>query len=342
MGHFRFAPMATRSIFRSGLLSRPSFLATQFANTTPQLQSVRHLNLHEYQSKALMEKYNVRVQRWRLAATPEEAEEQAKDLAAETTVVKAQVHAGGRGKGQFDNGFQGGVKLCKTPEEVREISGKMIGHRLTTKQTPPEGVLVRSVMLAESIDFDRELYFAILLDRAAGGPVIVASPMGGMDIETVAEENPEAIFKLAIDINKGPVDNDVPKAVEQMKNLYQLFLKSDALQVEINPLVQVPNGDVYCVDAKIGFDDNASFRQKEVFEQRDTSEEDPREVEASKYNLNYVGMEGNIGCMVNGAGLAMATMDIIKLHGGEPANFLDVGGGATTEQVKEAFRIICS
>jgi len=348
--------MASRSIFRSGLLSRPSFLATQFANTTPQYQSVRHLNLHEYQSKALMEKYNVRVQRWRLATSAEEAETQAKDLNAETTVVKAQVHAGGRGKGQFDNGFQGGVKLCKTPEEVREISGKMLGHRLTTKQTTPEGVLVRSVMLAESIDFDRELYFAILLDRAAGGPVIVASPMGGMDIETVAEENPEAIFKVPIDINKGPVDseladlagklgfsdNDLSKAVEQMKNLYQLFLKSDALQVEINPLVQVPNGDVYCVDAKIGFDDNASFRQKEIFDQRDTSEEDPREVEASKYNLNYVGMEGNIGCMVNGAGLAMATMDIIKLHGGEPANFLDVGGGATTEQVKEAFRIICS
>merc|ERR1712137_1173463 len=310
MGHFRFAPMATRSIFRSGLLSRPSFLATQFANTTPQLQSVRHLNLHEYQSKALMEKYNVRVQRWRLAATAEEAETQAKDLNAETTVVKAQVHAGGRGKGQFDNGFQGGVKLCKTPEEVREIAGKMIGHRLTTKQTTPEG---------------------------------------GMDIEAVAEENPEAIFKVPIDIHKGPVDSeladlagklgfsdeDVSKAVEQMKNLYQLFLKSDALQVEINPLVQVPSGEVYCVDAKIGFDDNASFRQKEIFDQRDTSEEDPREVEASKYNLNYVGMEANIGCMVNGAGLAMATMDIIKLHGGEPANFL-VGGGATTEQVKEA------
>mmetsp|Transcript_12768 Transcript_12768/g.26958 ORF Transcript_12768/g.26958 Transcript_12768/m.26958 type:complete len:428 (-) Transcript_12768:64-1347(-) len=341
----------------SGLFARSGILRSQFAlNPQLQRQSVRNLNLHEYQSKALMEKYNVRVQRWRLAKTPEEAEEQAKDLAAETTVVKAQVHAGGRGKGHFDNGFQGGVKLCKTPEEVKEISGKMLGHRLTTKQTGPNGVEVKSVMLAESIDFDRELYFAILLDRAAGGPVIVASPMGGMDIEAVAESNPEAIFKVPIDINKGPddakltdlakelgfSDSDTSKAVEQMKNLYELFIKSDALQVEINPLVQVPNGDVYCVDAKIGFDDNAVFRQKEIFDQRDTAEEDPREVEASKYNLNYIGMEGNIGCMVNGAGLAMSTMDIIKLHGGEPANFLDVGGGATTEQVKQAFKIVSS
>jgi len=347
--------MALRSCFSSNLLRR-SFINQRFVNSPIIQQSVRNLNLHEYQSKALMDKYNVRVQRWRLAKNPEDAEEQAKDLNAETTVVKAQVHAGGRGKGHFDNGFKGGVKLCKTPEEVKEISGKMLGHRLTTKQTGPDGVLVKSVMLAESIDFDRELYFAILLDRAAGGPVIVASPMGGMDIEAVAESNPEAIFKVPIDINKGPDDSKLsdlakklgfnsdstPKAVEQMKNLYKLFIESDALQVEINPLVQVQNGDVYCVDAKIGFDDNASFRQKEIFSQRDTAEEDPREVEASKYNLNYVGMDGNIGCMVNGAGLAMATMDIIKLHGGEPANFLDVGGGATTEQVKEAFRIVSS
>merc|ERR1712137_1245290 len=350
--------MGARSSLRlSGIFGRSSHMnRTMFSNSPVQQQFVRNLNLHEYQSKALMEKYNVRVQRWRLAKNPDEAEELAKDLAAETTVVKAQVHAGGRGKGHFDNGFQGGVKLCKTPDEVREISSKMLGYRLTTKQTGPDGVEVKSVMLAESIDFDRELYFAILLDRSAGGPVIVASPMGGMDIEAVAESNPEAIFKVPIDINKGPNDADLEQlagklgfsenqtanAVEQMKNLYNLFINSDALQVEINPLVQVANGDVYCVDAKIGFDDNAAFRQKEIFAQRDTAEEDPREVEASKYDLNYVGMDGNIGCMVNGAGLAMATMDIIKYHGGEPANFLDVGGGATKERVKEAFRIVSS
>jgi len=348
---------ARSSLRLSGIFGRSSHMnRTMFSNSPVQQQFVRNLNLHEYQSKALMEKYNVRVQRWRLAKNPDEAEELAKDLAAETTVVKAQVHAGGRGKGTFNNGFKGGVKLCKTPDEVREISSKMLGYRLTTKQTGPDGVEVKSVMLAESIDFDRELYFAILLDRSAGGPVIVASPMGGMDIEAVAESNPEAIFKVPIDINKGPNDADLEQlagklgfsenqtanAVEQMKNLYNLFINSDALQVEINPLVQVANGDVYCVDAKIGFDDNAAFRQKEIFAQRDTAEEDPREVEASKYDLNYVGMDGNIGCMVNGAGLAMATMDIIKYHGGEPANFLDVGGGATKERVKEAFRIVSS
>lgn len=320
------------------------------------VQTKRNLNLHEYQSKALMDKYSVRVQRWRLAKTAAEAEAQAKDLGAETTVVKAQVHAGGRGKGTFSNGFKGGVKLCKTIDEIKDVSGKMIGANLITKQTPPDGVPVSAVMLAESIDFDKEIYFAILLDRAAGGPVIVASPMGGMDIEAVAESHPEAIFKLPIDIFKGPDDAALQDlagklgfpeaalsdAVQQMKNLYQLFIKSDALQVEINPMVQATDGHVYCVDAKIGFDDNASFRQKEIFSQRDTTEEDPREVEASKFNLNYIGMDGNIGCMVNGAGLAMATMDIIKLYGGEPANFLDVGGGATESQVKEAFRIVSS
>merc|ERR1711976_263895 len=256
--------------------------------------------------------------------------------------------------GTFSNGFKGGVKLCKTIYEIKDVSGKMIGANLITKQTPPDGVPVSAVMLAESIDFDKEIYFAILLYRAAGGPVIVASPMGGMDIEAVAESHPEAIFKLPIDIFKGPDDAALQDlagklgfpeaalsdAVQQMKNLYQLFIKSDALQVEINPMVQATDGHVYCVDAKIGFDDNASFRQKEIFSQRDTTEEDPREVEASKFNLNYIGMDGNIGCMVNGAGLAMATMDIIKLYGGEPANFLDVGGSVQEHQVKEAFRII--
>lgn len=303
-----------------------------------------------------MNEYNVNVQRWKLAKTPEEAFTGAKELGAEMTVVKAQVHAGGRGKGVFDNGFKGGVKLAKTAEEVKEIARNMLGNRLITLQTPPDGVLVDKVMLAESLDFGKEFYFAILLDRASGGPVFVASPMGGMDIEAVAEQHPDAIFKIPIDINKGPTNEQTEElakklgfsekalanAQTQFRNLYNLFINSDATQVEINPLVEVADGNVYCIDAKMGFDDNASYRQPKIFAFRDTAEEDPREVDASNFNLNYVGMDGNIGCMVNGAGLAMATMDIIKLEGGEPANFLDVGGGATEAQVKEAFRIVSS
>lgn len=319
-------------------------------------QAQRYLNLHEYQSKALMDKFSVNIQRWRVADTPEGIFDATKDLNAKSeTVVKAQVHAGGRGKGHFDNGFKGGVHLVKTAEEAKDIAAQMLGHKLVTKQTPAGGVPVNKVMVCESLDFERELYFAILLDRACGGPAFVASPMGGMDIEAVAESNPEAIFKVPINIKTGPTDAQtqelaeklgfkgplVAKAQTQMKNLYRLFIESDATQVEINPLVEA-SGDVYCVDAKINFDDNAAYRQKEIFDEADTSEEDPREVAAAKFNLNYVGMDGNIGCMVNGAGLAMATMDIIKLHGGEPANFLDVGGGATKNQVKEAFRIVSS
>jgi len=317
-------------------------------------QKVRFLNIHEYQSKMLMDKYAVNCQKWRLVTTAEEATKAARELNAKEFVVKAQIHAGGRGKGHFENGFQGGVHLTKDPKQVPLLTEKMLGHKLITKQTPPTGVPVSKVLICESLDFTKEMYFAILMDRASQGPVMVGSTKGGMDIEAVAEETPHLIFKETIDILKG-VDpkatermakqlgfsaKNIPQAQEQMKNLYNLFIKSDATQVEINPFVETTTGQVVCVDAKINFDDNAAFRQKEIFAFRDPTEEDPREVEASKFELNYIGMDGNIGCMVNGAGLAMATMDIIKLYKGSPANFLDVGGGANTKQITEAFKII--
>jgi len=297
------------------------------------------------------------IQKFRAISNPKEAENAAKELGnVKEFVIKAQIHAGGRGKGVYDNGFKGGVHLCKTIKEVKELSEKMLGHKLITKQTSKEGVLVQKLMIAESLTIERELYFAILMDRSFGGPVMVASPKGGMDIEAVAAETPELIFKEAIDIFKGPqpaqtkklaeklgiTSKNISQAQDQMKKLYDLFIKTDATLIEVNPFAEVAGGGVYCVDAKMNFDDNAEFRQKDIYAMRDIAEEDPREVAASKFGLNYVGMQGNIGCMVNGAGLAMATMDIIKLYGGEPANFLDVGGGANENQVKEAFKIITS
>lgn len=230
----------------------------------------------------------------------------------------------------------------------------MLGYKLVTKQTPPDGVLVQKLMIAESIDIVRETYVSIVMDRESGGPVFVVSPKGGVDIEKVAEEDPDAIFKEVVDISKGPLPeqlerlakglefkpHQIPDVMDQLNRLYNLFLGLDATQVEVNPLAETPDGSVYCVDAKINFDDNALFRHPDVFEMRDIAEEDPRELEAQKYNLNYIAMDGEIGCMVNGAGLAMATMDIIKLNNGSPANFLDVGGSANADQVTEAFKII--
>lgn len=327
------------------------------------LSSVRHLNLHEYQSKDLMANYGVRVQKGVMAENGDEADAAAKKLVEEGAVdlvVKAQIHAGGRGKGHFDSGFEGGVHVCfgkDKVEKIGEVSRKMFGNHLITKQTGPEGQLCSKVLVHEGIypyEGIKEMYFAILMDRAHNGPVIVASTQGGMDIEEVAESNPEAIFTQPIDIVKGIQESDtltvaialgfqgdaLKDAQEQMKNLYELFSGTDATQVEINPLVETTTGLVYCVDAKINFDDNAEFRQKEAYALRDTSMEDPREVAAAEFGLNYIGLDGNIGCLVNGAGLAMATMDIIQLHGGSPANFLDVGGGATAKQVEEAFKIL--
>jgi len=325
-------------------------------------QQVRNLNLHEYQSKVLMEEYNVRVQKGYMAENAEQASTLAHELVqggSKELVVKAQIHAGGRGKGVFTTGFKGGVHIEDgedRAEKIANAAAQMFGNSLVTKQTGPEGQLTSKVLIHEGITFNKELYFAILMDRDHNGPVIVASQQGGMDIEEVAESDPDAIFTEAIDIVKGIQPEQtlrvaqklgfapelIPDAQEQMANLYEMFIGSDATQVEINPLVVTVDGKVYCVDAKINFDDNAAFRQKDLFVQADNSMEDAREVAAGKFDLNYIGLDGNIGCMVNGAGLAMATMDIIQLHGGSPANFLDVGGGANEQQVEEAFKIITS
>ena len=327
---------------------------------------MRYLNLHEYQSKDLMESYGVVVQRGRMASSPEDAAKIAADILKANPkaelILKAQIHAGGRGKGTFTNGFKGGVKVCSTAAEVKELAGKMLGSKLVTKQTGPEGQLCSKVLVNEGITIDKEYYFAILMDRKYGGPVLVASTQGGMDIEEVAEKSPDAIVTEPVNIVSGLGDAQANAlaaklgfkgtlaagAAHQFKSLYKLFSASDATQVEINPLAvgRVPGRPdseaVFAVDAKLNFDDNAAFRQQAVFSERDKSMEDPRDVAAEEAGLNYVGLDGSIGCMVNGAGLAMATMDIIKLHGGSPANFLDVGGGATAAQVATALKILTS
>ncbi|XP_006817696.1 succinate--CoA ligase [ADP-forming] subunit beta, mitochondrial-like [Saccoglossus kowalevskii] len=275
---------------------------------------------------------------------------------AEDLVIKAQVLAGGRGKGTFDNGFKGGVKIAFTPEEIQSFASKMIGNKLITKQTGKNGRICNEVYICERLYSRRETYFAITMDRTHSGPVIIASSQGGVNIEEVARDHPEAIVTHPIDVTQGLSKEDAlmiaekvgfstksqEHAADSFMKLYDVFISRDATMIEINPMTEDSQGKVYCMDAKFNFDDNAAFRQKEVFSFRDWSQEDEREVEASKFNLNYIQLDGDIGCLVNGAGLAMATMDIIKLHGGEPANFLDVGGGATAEQVKEAFHLITS
>lgn len=317
---------------------------------------VRHLNLLEYQSKVLLDNHGVTVQRFRILDSSKGAVEASKELNAAEYVVKAQILAGGRGKGHFDNGFKGGVHLTKECDEVESLVEKMVGHRLVTKQTPKDGILVNKVMVAESVDILRETYFCILMDREHNGPVLIASPDGGMDIEEVAEKTPERLLTLPIDIHNGITDDMAGKVADflkfggdlrekcmhEVKNIWNMFLQVDATQIEINPLIETPQGQVVAVDAKIQFDDNAEFRQKDIFGLEDFSESDPREVDAASHNLTYIGMDGNIGCLVNGAGLAMATMDIIKLHGGSPANFLDLGGGVQEHQVEHALRILTS
>jgi succinyl-CoA synthetase beta subunit len=312
------------------------------------------MNIHEYQAKQLFERFNVATPKGGPAETPEEAEKVAAGLNTSNLVVKAQIHAGGRGKGTFTNGFKGGVKLCAAPAEARELAKKMLGQTLVTHQTGPTGKVVRKVLVAESVDIAREVYFAILMDRATGGPVVVASTEGGVEIETVAEEYPEKIIRERVHPLLGlqpfqtlklgrqlDFQGDQLKAASKLfANLYKLFVSLDCSLVEINPLVVTKQGEVFALDAKFNFDDNALYRHKEILEMRDVHEEDPREVEASKFSLNYIGLEGNIACLVNGAGLAMATMDIIKYAGGAPANFLDVGGGASEQQVTEAFKIL--
>ena len=307
------------------------------------------MNIHEYQAKQLLAKYGVAVPDGKVAYTAPEAEAVAKDLGGPVWVVKAQIHAGGRGKG-------GGVKVVKTVEDVRDAANQMLGMQLITHQTGPQGKEVKRVYVEQGCDIERELYLSFLIDRATSRITVMASTEGGMDIEEVAAKTPEKILKVTIDpvigmqpfharqlaFGLGLEGKQVGSAVKLMLGMYKAFGALDASLVEINPLVVTAQGDVMALDAKMNFDDNALFRQKEVSELRDEDEEDPAELEAAKHDLNYIKLDGNIGCMVNGAGLAMSTMDIIKLYGGEPANFLDVGGGATKERVTTAFKLILS
>ena len=307
------------------------------------------MNIHEYQAKELLKARGVPVLKGKVAYTAEEALDAAKSLPGPVYVVKAQIHAGGRGKG-------GGVKVVKSLDEVKDVAKKMIGMQLITKQTGPQGQEVRRVYIEDGCDIARELYLGMLIDRSTSRVTVMASTEGGMDIEEVAAKTPEKIMKVAVDpavglqpfqgreiaFGLGLEGKQVGKCAELVSNLYKAFIDLDCSIIEINPLVVTKTGDVIPLDAKMNFDDNALFRQKEVEQLRDVAEEDPAEKRAKDSELNYVKLTGNIGCMVNGAGLAMATMDIIKLYGGDPANFLDVGGGATKERVAEAFRIILS
>jgi len=311
------------------------------------------MNIHEYQAKELFEKFGVPTPKGRVAGTAGEARSAAAEIGS-NIVVKAQVHAGGRGKGTFKNGFKGGVHLVQNADEAADIAAKMLGQVLVTHQTGEEGKLVSKVMVADAVEITREYYLAILLDRETRAPMIVASTEGGVNIEDVAEHTPEKIHHQSVHPLLGLQAYEIRKlssklgfSGDQAKQfgkllsaLYRLFIECDCSMVEINPLVTTPDGRVLALDAKFDFDDNALYRHPEIAALHDPTEEDPREVEAAKYHLNYIGLDGNIACLVNGAGLAMATMDIIKHCGGEPANFLDVGGGATQEQVTNAFKII--
>ena len=307
------------------------------------------MNIHEYQAKELLNVFGVTVPKGRVAYTPDEAMEVAEELGGPIWVVKAQIHAGGRGKG-------GGVKLARSLDEVKEFATEMIGMTLITHQTGPEGKEVGRVYVEEGCDIEREFYLSLLIDRATSRVTIMASTEGGMEIEEVAAKFPEKILKVAIDpacgvqafharkiaFGLGLEGTQLKSAMNFLIEIYKAFVELDASIVEINPLVINGTGEMVALDAKMNFDDNALFRHKEIAELRDESEEDPTELEAAKFDLNYVKLDGNIGCMVNGAGLAMATMDIIKLYGGEPANFLDVGGGASRERVTAAFKLILS
>jgi len=307
------------------------------------------MKIHEYQAKAILARHGVPVPRGEVTLNTADAPAIAKRLGTPVVVVKAQIHAGGRGKG-------GGVKLANSPDEAEKLTKDMLGMTLVTHQTGPEGRVVQRVLIEEGLQMQRELYLSLLLDRAAGKPVMMASAAGGMDIEEVAAKTPEKIIKVYIEPGIGIVPFEarqlgfaigldgahVNKFVKLAAALYEAFVATDASLVEINPLVITAAGELLALDAKMNFDDNALYRHPDIKDLRDTGEEDPLEIEASKFNLNYIHLDGNIGCMVNGAGLAMATMDIIKLAGGEPANFLDVGGGANAEQIRNAFKILMS
>jgi succinyl-CoA synthetase beta subunit len=314
------------------------------------------MNIHEYQAKGLLKQYGVPVPRGSVAYTPDEAVTIAKDLGGPVWVVKSQIHAGGRGAGRFKDNPQGkgGVRVVKSVADVEASAREMLGHVLVTKQTGPDGKEVKRLYVEEGCDIKRELYLSMLVDRSSGRVTVVASTEGGMEIEEVAANHPEKIVKLAIDpltglrgyhaqtiaFGLGLQGKQVGEAVTLLKNLYKAFVETDGALLEVNPLVVTGEGKLIVLDAKMGFDDNALYRHKDIEELRDESEEDASEIEAAKHSLNYVKLDGSIGCMVNGAGLAMATMDIIKLYGSEPANFLDVGGGATKDRVTAAFKLI--
>ncbi|HEX5110673.1 MAG TPA: ADP-forming succinate--CoA ligase subunit beta [Vicinamibacterales bacterium] len=305
------------------------------------------MKIHEYQAKSVLARFGVPVPRGEVAFSAAEAADVARRLGGDLVVVKAQIHAGGRGKG-------GGVKVARSADEAANLAKQMIGMTLVTHQTGPDGRKVGRVLIEEGLQIDRELYLSVLIDRAAARPVVIASAAGGMDIEDVAAKEPEKILREHIDPGTGVVPfqarklafgmglgaGPAQKFVKLLSSIYDAFLATDASMIEINPLILTRSGDLLALDAKVSFDDNALYRHADLRDLRDTSEEDPLEVEASKFSLNYIRLDGNIGCMVNGAGLAMATMDIIKLAGGEPANFLDVGGGANAEQIRNAFRIL--
>ncbi len=319
----------------------------------------RNLSIHEWQSKGLLKKYGVDTLIGEVAGTPMEAEKKAADVLKNGSgklVVKSQIHAGGRGLGTFKSGFKGGVHLADNAKQVGELAGHMIDEVLVTKQTGPDGRLVRNVYLEDAAPVKRELYLGIVNDRGYGGPVVIASTEGGVDIETVAHTNPNAIMKYPIDINKGMshetalkiaselkfAESSVAQAAGQIEKLYDVFVATDATQVEINPFAETMDGKAICLDAKFNFDDCAAYRQKEIFAMRDPLEEDAFELEARKFDLNWVTLDGNIGCMVNGAGLAMATLDYMTLEGGKPANFLDLGGGVNAKAAIEAFKLLAA
>ncbi len=312
------------------------------------------MNIHEYQAKALFEKFGVPVPKGASATNAAECITALAGLPEGPTMVKSQIHAGGRGKGTFTDGFKGGVKFCKTKAEAKDLAAKMLGNTLVTAQTGPAGRKVGTVYFTVASDIKKEYYLAILLDRVTSRPVIVASTEGGVEIEKVAHETPEKLFKVVVDPAYGLADFQVrdlvtrlgftpaegKNAARMIRSLYAFYWATDAAMVEINPLITTPTGDVLALDAKVSFDDNALFRHPEIVALRDLNEEDPKEIEASKHALSYIALDGTIACLVNGAGLAMSTMDIIKHFGGSPANFLDVGGGASKDQVVAAFKII--
>ncbi|MTD99142.1 ADP-forming succinate--CoA ligase subunit beta [Paracoccus sp. YIM 132242] len=317
------------------------------------------MNIHEYQAKALLRQYGAPVSDGRIVMKADEAKTCASEMDGPLWVVKAQIHAGGRGKGSFkeaEAGEKGGVRLAKSVEEAEELTRQMLGRTLVTHQTGPSGKQVNRIYIEDGSDIARELYLALLVDRQTSRVSFVASTEGGMDIEEVAAHTPEKIVNFSVDPASGLSDfhgrrvafalglegSQVKQCVALVKNLYRMFIERDMEMLEINPLIVTPEGQIKCLDAKMGFDNNALYRQPDIMALRDETEEDPKELAASKFDLNYIALDGEIGCMVNGAGLAMATMDIIKLYGAEPANFLDVGGGATKEKVTEAFKIITS